>query len=58
MERSEQIWNEMVEFFGENFANPDHEPKRFLWQMKLYRYLYKYKHETHTPQNTETYGRD
>lgn len=39
MERSEQIWNEMVEFFGENFANPDREPKRFLWQMKFYKYI-------------------
>lgn len=35
----EEICNGMVEFFGDNLANPDREPKRFEWQMKLYKYL-------------------
>lgn len=35
----ENIWNGMVEFFGKNLAHPNHEPKRFLWQMKFYKYL-------------------
>ena len=38
-EKAEQIWNELVEFFGDRLANPDHEPRRFEWQMRFYKYI-------------------
>lgn len=35
----EKIVEGMIEFFGKNLANPDHEPKRFEWQCKVYKYI-------------------
>ena len=35
----EEIWDRLVEFFGTNLAHPDHEPKRFVYQMKIYKYI-------------------
>lgn len=37
----EKIWEEMARFYGKNFANPEHEPKRFAWQCKMFKYLTK-----------------
>ena len=39
MDEWENIWNGMEAFFGKNFAHPEHEPKRFEWQCKLYKYI-------------------
>lgn len=39
LDEAEKIWNELATFFGPNLAHPDHEPKRFLWQMKFYKYI-------------------
>lgn len=35
----EKILDDMTGFFGKNLAHPDHEPIRFLWQMKFYKYI-------------------
>lgn len=29
----------LVNFFGDNLANPEREPKRFEWQCKFYKYI-------------------
>ena len=29
----------LVEFFGDNLANPEREPKRFRWQCRFYKYI-------------------
>jgi hypothetical protein len=39
MDEWENIWNGMEVLFGKNFAHPEHEPKRFEWQCKLYKYI-------------------
>lgn len=49
LDEAEQIWNELVAFYGDNLAHPDHEPKRFAHQCKLYRYINNYGHK---PSNT------
>lgn len=41
----EKILDEMIEFFGDNLANPEHEPKRFAWQVKFYKYMNRSKAE-------------
>jgi hypothetical protein len=32
-------YNRMVEYFGD-LPNPEHEPKRFMYYVKLYRYYH------------------
>ena len=32
-------WDNMVKAFGSNLPNPDHEPRRFNYYVKLYKYL-------------------
>jgi len=39
MDNAEKIWDELCEFFGDNLAHPDHEPKRFEWQCRFYKYM-------------------
>ena len=39
LEELEKIWDDMVQFYGSNLAHPDHEPKRFAYQCKLFRYI-------------------
>ena len=39
LDEAEVIWNQMVEFFGKNFANPEREPRRFEYQMRFYKYI-------------------
>ncbi len=38
-EEIEFHWNNMVSAFGSNLPNPDHEPRRFAYYVKLYKYL-------------------
>lgn len=35
----EEIWDNLVVYFGNGLANPEHEPKRFFWQCKIYKYI-------------------
>ena len=39
LDEAEKIWNELVEFFGPNLAHPEQEPRRFEWQMRIYKYM-------------------
>ena len=32
------FYNELVEWYGKDLANFEHEPRRFAYQVKLYRY--------------------
>jgi hypothetical protein len=32
------LYNELVEWYGTSLANFEHEPRRFAFQVKLYRY--------------------
>ena len=35
----EELWQKMYEFYGDRLANPDREPRRFEYQLKLFRYI-------------------
>ena len=35
----EQIWEELVQFFGNNLAHPDVEPRRFEAQLKIFKHV-------------------
>lgn len=35
----EELWKQLYEFYGDGLANPDHEPRRFSMQMKLYKHI-------------------
>ena len=35
----EQAYNEMVDWWGDKLPNPEHEPKRFDYYVRMYRYL-------------------
>jgi len=35
----EQLWHEMYEFYGERLAHPDVEPKRFAYQLKIFKHI-------------------
>ena len=37
----EELWSQLYELFGERLANPDREPKRFAWQLKIYKHINK-----------------
>lgn len=39
LEEAEKIWDALVEYYGDRLAHPDHEPKRFAAQCKLYKYM-------------------
>ena len=32
------FWNELVHHFDGQLANPEHEPRRFMAQVKMYKY--------------------
>ena len=32
------FYNELLEHFGDSLANFEHEPRRFAYQVKIYRY--------------------
>lgn len=32
------FYNELVEWYGDKLANPEHHPKQFQMQVKMYRY--------------------
>ena len=33
-----ELYNKLVEHFGDNLANPEHQPRTFEYQVRLYRY--------------------
>lgn len=33
-----KLYNELCDYFGSDLANFEHEPKRFAYQVMLYRY--------------------
>ena len=35
-----RIYNEMVEIFGDHLPNPEQEPIRFAYYVKLYKYYH------------------
>ena len=35
----EEIWKRLYEFYGDRLANPDREPKRFSYQLKLFKFI-------------------
>ena len=37
--RLEQIWNDLINFYGDRLAHPEVEPKRFAYQCKLFKYI-------------------
>jgi hypothetical protein len=39
-EELEKIYDEMVEIFGDNLPNPEQEPIRFAYYVKLYKYYH------------------
>jgi hypothetical protein len=39
-EELEKIYKEMVEIFGDNLPNPEQEPIRFAYYVKLYKYYH------------------
>lgn len=40
-EELEKIYQEMVDIFGDHLPNPEQEPIRFQYYVKLYDYFYK-----------------
>ena len=34
-------WDNMTRAFGYNMPNPDHEPRRFAYYVRLYKYILK-----------------
>lgn len=38
-EQIEAAYNEMVEMWGDKLPNPEHEPIRFGYYVRLYRYI-------------------
>lgn len=37
----EKVYQEMVEIFGDHLPNPEQEPIRFSYYVKLYKYYYR-----------------
>lgn len=35
----EELWRRLYEFYGERLAHPEHEPKRFAWQIKIFKHI-------------------
>jgi hypothetical protein len=35
----EYHWDTMVKMFGANLPNPEHEPRRFAYYVRLYKYI-------------------
>ena len=40
-EQAEFHWNNLVQAFGDNLPNPEHEPRRFAYYVKIYKHLLK-----------------
>jgi len=45
----EQIWQELVQFFGNNLAHPDVEPRRFEAQLKIFKHVKKINNNGQNP---------
>lgn len=39
-EQAKRIYDEMVDLWGDNLPNPDHEPRRAEQYMKMFRYCH------------------
>ena len=35
----DEIWKQLYEFYGDNLAHPEREPKRFAYQLKLFKFI-------------------
>lgn len=45
----EDLWVELYEFYGERLANPDREPKRFSFQLKIFKHVRNINNNGHNP---------
>ena len=37
--RLEEMWSQLYEFYGEHLAHPEVEPRRFEWQLKIFKHV-------------------
>ena len=44
-EQAQRVLDEMVDLWGDKLPNPDHEPIRFHYYMKLFKYGYTHRLE-------------
>jgi len=35
----EELWKQLYELYGERLALPDVEPRRFAWQLKIFKHV-------------------
>ena len=35
----EELWKQLYEFYGERLAHPEVEPRRFAWQLKIFKHV-------------------
>lgn len=42
MSELEQFCQGLQEFFGSNLAHYEREPRRFAWQCKIFKYMWKH----------------
>ena len=45
----EDLWQELYEFYGDRLAHPDREPKRFAWQLKIFKHVRKINNNGQNP---------
>lgn len=38
----EEIWSKLYEFYGDRLANPEREPRRFKYQIKIFKHINNY----------------
>jgi hypothetical protein len=48
MDKIEEKYNELVDFFGKDLANHEIHPRTFAYQVKLYKYLTSTKEQNST----------
>jgi hypothetical protein len=49
LEELEKIWDAVVEFYGDRLAHPDIEPRRFAWQLKIFKHIRNINNNGHNP---------
>lgn len=42
-------YNKLQEHYGDKLANPEQEPRRFEWQVRIYRYYQERNNATYNP---------
>lgn len=38
----EELWSKLYELYGDRLAHPDREPRRFEYQLKMFKYINNY----------------